>query len=59
MFFDMRLYAHGAAPALLGKQLKINRDEIESKVRHMADLLEKNGFVRTLVLTSHAWLAKT
>jgi AcrR family transcriptional regulator len=42
MFFDMWLYAHGIASALAGNQLPINRDEIESKVRRMAALLEKN-----------------
>ncbi|MDR2069842.1 MAG: hypothetical protein LBP81_00280 [Treponema sp.] len=41
MFFDMRLYAHGIASALVGNQLQINHDEIEYKVRRMAALLEK------------------
>jgi AcrR family transcriptional regulator len=42
MFFDMWLYAHGIASVLVGNQLRINRDEIEFKVKHMAALLEKN-----------------
>ncbi|MDR1175856.1 MAG: hypothetical protein LBK83_10360, partial [Treponema sp.] len=39
MFFDMWLYAHGIASVLVGNQLEINRDEIESRIRYMAKLL--------------------